>query len=115
MPAFLLPPAMSVLSRCEDINYTRGSLNSGTTMWFNVVSALFGWWTMRCSSFEKKFHTYSLEWPDKLLCVCAHCVANSYFPFYFAFFTFEAHPPTSTRDCSTCLTYVSTCPFSSAV
>jgi len=54
-------------------------------MWSNAVYTLFNWWTMQRSSFDMRFHTYSLEWPDKLLCVCAHCVANSHFPFHFAF------------------------------
>ncbi|KAF5353816.1 hypothetical protein D9758_010572 [Tetrapyrgos nigripes] len=48
-------------------DYVRGSLNWGPLTWLNAVSKTYGWWQLRRGSYDKDFHTYSLEWTEDFI------------------------------------------------
>ncbi|KAJ3709694.1 concanavalin A-like lectin/glucanase domain-containing protein [Lentinula guzmanii] len=39
----------------------------GPLTWLNEVWRTYGWWQMKRGSFDKGFHTYSLEWTEKFM------------------------------------------------
>jgi len=41
-------------------NYVRASLNYGPME--ELVTKIYGWWTMKRGGFETDFHDYTLEW-----------------------------------------------------
>ena len=43
-------------------NFVRGSLNWGASAAMNRVLMTSGVWEMRRGSFDRDFHTYSVEW-----------------------------------------------------
>ncbi|KAJ4481262.1 GH16 beta-1,3-glucan recognition protein [Lentinula aciculospora] len=51
----------------QGTDYVRGSLNWGPLTWLNEVWRTYGWWQMKRGSFDKGFHTYSLEWTEKFI------------------------------------------------
>ncbi|TFK22849.1 concanavalin A-like lectin/glucanase [Coprinopsis marcescibilis] len=48
-------------------NFVRGSLNWGPTPSLNAAWKTYGWWWMRRGSFDKEYHTYSLEWDEEFI------------------------------------------------
>ncbi|KAJ3758154.1 GH16 beta-1,3-glucan recognition protein [Lentinula raphanica] len=51
----------------QGTDYVRGSLNWGPLTWLNEVWRTYGWWQMKRGSYDKGFHTYSLEWTEKFI------------------------------------------------
>ncbi|KAJ4002310.1 GH16 beta-1,3-glucan recognition protein [Lentinula boryana] len=51
----------------QGTDYVRGSLNWGPLTWLNEVWRTYGWWQMKRGSFDKGFHTYSMEWTEKFI------------------------------------------------
>ena len=104
-----------VLIGCRGINFVRGSLNLGPLTWPNAVSKTFGWSCGAHHMTRNSTRTRS-SGPTSF---CASTLAKwltNIFPFYLLFISiFSPGASTSTRDCSTCLICVSTCPSSSVV
>ncbi|KAL0947955.1 hypothetical protein HGRIS_010584 [Hohenbuehelia grisea] len=51
----------------QGTNYVRASLNWGPMIWLNAVAKTYGWWTNRFRSYDKDFHTYTMEWTEDFI------------------------------------------------
>ncbi|EPS98173.1 hypothetical protein FOMPIDRAFT_1127020 [Fomitopsis schrenkii] len=49
----------------QGVNYVRGSLNYGPLA--ALYTTVFGWWSLKQSTFADDFHTYTLEWTEDFM------------------------------------------------
>ena len=49
----------------QGVNYVRGSLNYGPLA--ALYTTIFGWWSLKQSTFADDFHTYTLEWTEDFI------------------------------------------------
>ncbi|KAJ7245950.1 concanavalin A-like lectin/glucanase domain-containing protein, partial [Mycena rebaudengoi] len=53
----------------QGVNYVRSSLNWGPTAFLNAVALTYGW-PWRRGTFDNGFHTYVLEWDERVHVSC---------------------------------------------